>query len=169
MVALAVTSLTLAFAVPSLTDIVAKQQRASAVNLLVASLHVARGTAISNNRPVTLCASADGQTCTATPWQQGWIMFQNSALQAQPTEGELLATETPLPDSVTVVSDAFGGAISYQANGQALRAQGGQQTGGFWICSARGTVASKGLWVNASGVPQLVDRQADGGPIVCGT
>lgn len=44
-------------------------------NELVGALRFARSQAVDQVAPVTLCSSADGHDCSATPWTQGYIAF----------------------------------------------------------------------------------------------
>lgn len=167
MTALAVTGLALALAVPSMDNIIANQQRASSVNLLVSSLHLARSAAMTRNEVITLCTSSTGKQCTDTPWAAGWIVVSEQARQQAAEADGILAAEPALADSITVESAAFGRMISYRPNGQTMTAQGANETGQFLICSNRGSTDGRGLWINASGIPKLVDRQANGTAIHC--
>ena len=167
MTALAVTGLSLALAVPSMDNVIANQQRATSVNLLLSTLHLARSAAMTRNEVITLCASSNGEQCTDTPWASGWIVVSEQARRQNAEASGILAAEPALAESITVKSSAFEGLISYRPNGQTMTAQGANETGSFWICSSRGAGEGRGLWINASGIPKLIDRQANGTAILC--
>ncbi|UCG74366.1 MAG: GspH/FimT family pseudopilin [Chromatiales bacterium] len=165
--ALAITGLTLSLAVPSLNNVIAGQRRATAVNNLVGSLHLARSSAMTRNEPVTICPSADGVNCTTTPWEQGWLVFVDPALQREPGADRILASEYGLSGTMTVQSVEFAQALSYQPNGLPVSSRGANESGAFWFCEASSDTAGRGLWINASGKPRLVDQQANGRPFEC--
>lgn len=48
-------------------------------NDLVGSISLARSAAVSRGSDVTICASNDGASCTATAWELGWIVFSDSS------------------------------------------------------------------------------------------
>ena len=60
---LGVAAVSLSLVVPSLDSVTRSNRRASAINELVATLHVARSEAITRNASVVVCPSQDGQTC----------------------------------------------------------------------------------------------------------
>lgn len=166
--ALAVTGLAMSLAVPSLNNVMAGQRRASAINSLVGTLHVARSSAMTRNEAVTICPSNDGASCTGTPWEQGWVVFVDPSRQRQPGADSLLAGENGLPEPVHVQSVEFAQALTYQPNGQPVSGRGANESGAFWFCEGSSDHAARGLWINATGKPQLVDQQANGRPFECG-
>ena len=165
--ALAVTGMALSLAVPSLNNVIAGQRRASAINSLVGTLNVARSSAMTRNEPVTICPSTDGATCTGTAWEQGWLVFADPARQLEPSANRILAGETGLPAPMQVRSVEFARALTYQPNGQPVSGRGANESGAFWFCEAASGSAVRGLWINATGKPQLVDQQANGRPFQC--
>lgn len=74
-----------AFAAPSMSGMIANNNRATRLNTMVSALTFARGYAVANNTAVTVCESADGQECN-TPdtgrFENGWIVFVDGAAQA---------------------------------------------------------------------------------------
>lgn len=71
---LAVAMLLLGVALPSFKHLVAEHRRVSTVNNLVSAANLARHTAITHRRSVSLCASHDGEYC-GDDWQAGWMVF----------------------------------------------------------------------------------------------
>jgi len=63
--------------VPSWRDASLGSRLTATANSLHGSIQIARSEAIKANRPITLCASADGETCAAAgDWDQGWIVLR---------------------------------------------------------------------------------------------
>ena len=85
LVTLAVAAILLAAAVPSFTSLVQNNRAAAQVNDLVVAMHTARGEAIKRGFPVTLCASANQNSCSGgANWSGGWIVFQDGAATGDP-------------------------------------------------------------------------------------
>ena len=72
---LGVLGVSLSLAVPGLDSITRSNLRATGINELVATLHVARSEAITRNTRIAICPSADGQHCGDVDWDAGWIRF----------------------------------------------------------------------------------------------
>ena len=76
MIALAIVSILITFAVPSMRDMLVNNRLQGASSDLVADISLARGTAAAKGQRVTICQSSDSATCTAgSTWQSGWIVF----------------------------------------------------------------------------------------------
>jgi len=100
MTVVAILAIGLAIAVPNLRDFLVKNKVAGLSNEFSGALLQARAWAVSKNSCVTLCtASVSASTSpvcstTQTDYQQGWIIFRNSACdttQTTPGSGNLLA------------------------------------------------------------------------------
>lgn len=74
MIAVTLMAILLAIAVPSFKDASLGSELRSMANDLIAHAALARSEAIKRNAIVTLCVSADGATCVAGGWEQGWIV-----------------------------------------------------------------------------------------------
>src|SRR5829696_9083668 len=74
MIAITLMAILMAIAVPSFKDASLGSELRSIANDLVAHAALARSEAIKRNALVTLCVSADGATCSAGSWEQGWIV-----------------------------------------------------------------------------------------------
>jgi type IV fimbrial biogenesis protein FimT len=75
MTALAVLAVLAAIATPSFRQFSANSRTSASANSLVSALAVARIEALHQSTPVAICPSQDGQTCNATDWSQGWLVF----------------------------------------------------------------------------------------------
>ena len=64
-------------AIPSWRDASLGSRLTATANSLHGSIQIARSEAIKTNTPITLCTSADGETCSgAGDWDQGWIVLR---------------------------------------------------------------------------------------------
>lgn len=83
MIAIALMAVLLTIAVPSFNNAALGSQLRASANDIAAAAFMARSEAIKRNRVVTLCISADGETCsTSGGWEQGWaIVVAGTPLQ----------------------------------------------------------------------------------------
>jgi len=77
MITLAVFAVLLAVIVPSYSDMTLGSKLRSQANELVAGAVLARSEAIKRNSAVRMCVSADGASCIAGGWEQGWVVFHD--------------------------------------------------------------------------------------------
>lgn len=79
MVALLVVGVLAGLAIPSFRSMLVRRQVDLAVGILLTDFSFARSEAIKRGHSVTICQSASGQDCDASPgsWHQGWIVFDN--------------------------------------------------------------------------------------------
>jgi type IV fimbrial biogenesis protein FimT len=59
-------------------------------NELVATLNLARSQAVTRGRAVSVCSSSDGLRCTDTPWQNGYIVFQDDGVSGTVDAGDVV-------------------------------------------------------------------------------
>lgn len=78
MIALAVFAVLLAITVPSYNAMTLGSKLRSQANELVAGAALARSEAIKRNAFVRMCVSADGVSCIAGGWDQGWVVFHDA-------------------------------------------------------------------------------------------
>ena len=77
MITLAVFAALLTIVVPSYSDMTLGSKLRSQSNDLVAGALLARSEAIKRNAFVRMCVSADGASCIAGGWEQGWVVFHD--------------------------------------------------------------------------------------------
>lgn len=79
MVTVAVISILAALVVPSFNALISNNRLVSRSNDFVAALGFARMEAIKQGRAITLCNSADGNSCKSDGlWETGWIIFPDA-------------------------------------------------------------------------------------------
>jgi type IV fimbrial biogenesis protein FimT len=141
-VGLAVASILLAVATPSLTSFFRTNRIAAATNELVISLQVARAEAARRGRDVTVCRSTDGATCaSSTAWAAGWIVFQdaNSSGDAAPTGtgSELIRVFDTLDASLALTGPSTH--VRFRPNGSIDTTSSSEQTFTLSVEGCNGT------------------------------
>lgn len=132
MMVLAMMAVVTSLAVPSFRSLWVKRSVLLAVEALLGDFRYARSEALKRVRPVLVCQSSDGTTCSrdGAAWAQGWIVFVDSNGNAQvdgdnaegPAE-DLLRVQSALPALTSIVSNvSTGHSITYQPTGSAKSA-----------------------------------------------
>jgi type IV fimbrial biogenesis protein FimT len=107
MTSLAVLAVLVGIATPSFRQFSANSRTSANANSLVNALAIARSEALHQATPVSVCASADSQTCAGTPtdWSGGWIVFtDNSGAKGQLDSTDVLVQAWPKPTGNVTVS-----------------------------------------------------------------
>lgn len=130
LVTIAVAAILLAFAVPSLAELIRNNRLAAGTNELVTALQMARAEAVRRGRPVTLCSSSDGSACVSstTGWAgRQWLVFQDGASNGNPvTSGagfELIRVFPGLDQGLALTSPQPW--LRFSANGTVMPAPAG--------------------------------------------
>jgi type IV fimbrial biogenesis protein FimT len=80
LVTLAVGAIALSISVPSMSGLIRNTRATTYTNDLVAAINIARSEAVQRGRPVTVCSSTDGATCSDDEdWSAGWIVLAPNA------------------------------------------------------------------------------------------
>jgi type IV fimbrial biogenesis protein FimT len=148
-----IVAILLSMGVPSYRYITVSYRMSSEVNGLLGDLMLARAEAIKEGQPVTVCASANGTTCSGgTAWQNGWIMWSNPTNAAQPAAGILrvqLKFTGTTPD--TFVANNGVSAVTYNREGFATTAAGFPNTTVTLHDSTANAVWTRCLWITSQG------------------
>jgi type IV fimbrial biogenesis protein FimT len=163
MMTLAISAVLLGLAAPSFNGMYLDSQRAVAVNALIHAIFLARTTAIVRNHVVSICRSADGETCSnqLENWQQGWIVFVNHDRDDPPVRdpGEpLLAVQAPWA----------GGTITSNRLAYSFRSfQHRVVNGTVVFCDRRGSAHARAIIINNAGRPRVSKRDSSNRPLRC--
>lgn len=141
LLAVGVLTLTQAWLVPALGEMLDSTRVNSAAQALSESLMRARSEAIKRNGRVVVCKSSAGSSCEAgVGWEQGWIVFHDTNNNAERDSDEaILYREVALGASLrlsgnTPVRDY----VSYTPYGRTKMSTGAFQAGTFTVCTRRG-------------------------------
>ena len=133
-------------AAPSLRDIIWNARMTSNANDLLTDLSVARAEAVKRGTPTTVCTSNNGTSCTATLWNQGWIVFSDSGPDRGGTTGVVDAgLAAPDTDVVIKIARAIDGANSVPPS-TIVTANAPTQAGALYVSfRPSGVVAAGGV------------------------
>jgi type IV fimbrial biogenesis protein FimT len=167
MTTLTVVGVSLSFAIPTFMTVVNNNRRATAVNQLVSTMHLARSEAVTRNLQVTICPSTDGIRCEATPWEKGWLAFPDLDSDRQVDANEVVIATGNDFSNIDISTIEFPTFLVYRPNGRVMVNNIGQNTGQLTFCDKRGADHARVVVINSSGQPRLSEYQMDGSKPVC--
>jgi type IV fimbrial biogenesis protein FimT len=163
MLTLSVLGTVLGLAVPSFRSLWLDSRRSLAVNAFIHSIFLARSSAITYKRTVSICRSADGATCSndTANWELGWIVFVNDDRDDPPVVDEnerVLSVQAALPGTrITSNRPAY----SFKSYTRAV------VNGTTVFCDRRGSVHARAIIINIAGRPRVSNRDPDDRPLRC--
>lgn len=143
LVAIVISALTLASALPLASGLIDKMRAHSDANLLHTTLQSARFHAVTNGAATTVQAGQGG-------WSSGWRMFVDSDNDLQPDAGQPILIEHRLSQSKIVFTRTLQQRVRFLPDGHAVLNSGGFQAGTFSICQ-KNTIHSYDLIINRIG------------------
>lgn len=156
----------LALAIPAFNAIQARNAMASAVNLFLAQLHMARSTAVTRERRITLCPAVSSDQCGADHrrWHGGYLIFEDLDRDHAKDEAEaVISFEEQAADGIRIVSSSRQrNKISFLPLG---RAWFSNTTVRF--CHQQDTSLNRAVIVSNNGRVRVVKRLTDGSAINC--
>lgn len=165
LVAIAMATILLGMATPSLSALVQNNRQTSHINHLVSHLNYARTEAIKRRLNVMVCKSQDGITCTtAGDWEEGWIVFVDNDNDRQHSNVEaLLSVQSTLGHDLSISYGAFpsDNYVVYYPTGTSLG------NGTFTFCDSRGEDNARALVLHKTGRLRLSRTMPDGSPLQC--
>lgn len=167
MIAIALTGLLLSMAVPALDQFTTSARQTSAINDFVASMHLARSTAVTTNFRTTICASSNGNTCEAVSWDEGWIVFTDLDSDQEVDNDDTIVGSAEGMDGVDIQSGEFGRFLMFRPNGRAMTTAVTGNSGQFTVCDDRGSAHAKVIIVDLSGRPRMSRHLVNGASPTC--
>jgi len=150
MVTISIASILLSVGLPSFRGAVMDSRLVRDSNLFVASINLARSSAVRFQRTSTICASADYSasvpTCSAsTDWSQGWIVWVDKDRDNVTDAGEILSVQAPINTSNTFAASTAT-RFSYDARGF-----GASPADNLALCDTRSGETGRSIRVNNVG------------------
>ncbi len=146
MITVAVIAIVAAIAAPSFTSVVRSTQTAALSEELTSALNLARSEAVRRGSRVSICASADGATCSNN-WTDGWMVVTDDATSdvanAVVVDEVVRSWGAPNPNAVVNVQQNGGAAgfIRFNRLGILGRADNGEITVNARISGCTGNSA----------------------------
>lgn len=159
MVTILVAAILLTIAVPAFQNFLRNDRQWTSANSLVMSLNAARSEAIKQDTAVSVCATANGASCSAaSPWSQGWIVLSSAS-------GSTAVLTVPALDTGTTLTEASGlSAVTFLSTGM-VSAQAA-----FTLCDSRGAAQARYVQVTPTGTiasASNVGQTLGGAPLSC--
>jgi type IV fimbrial biogenesis protein FimT len=105
MMTITIAAILLAIGVPSFRYVTASNRASAEINGLLGDMQFARGEAIREGQPVSICTSSDGATCLGIPsWDRGWIVFSGSSPPA-PAPASIMKIQGTFSSTDTLTAD----------------------------------------------------------------
>lgn len=113
--------------VPSFTSFMERNQLTTGINQFVSSLSLARSEAIKRNQRVGLCPSTDGEQCSSTGYENGWIVYvDDNQNNVRDNDEELIWVSDSYAANLTLRgSSGYNSNIPYLASGRVGSGIGG--------------------------------------------
>jgi type IV fimbrial biogenesis protein FimT len=163
LVSLAILAGLASLAGPGMIRLVQQERSSAALNQLLGAVHLARSSAITRGAIVTLCPSANGETCAGrNQWHEGAIVFSDEDRDGRRDADDALLRVLPgFADSSRVYWRSFRNKSYLQINGRGMT---NWQNGHFLYCPAnRDPRLARQLILNAQArVRKAPDRDGDG-------
>lgn len=116
---MSIVAILLAIGVPSFRYITTSNRLSGEINSLLGDMQFARSEAIKEGQTVTICASADGTTCSgAAAWNTGWIIFPGTGTPAN--AAAVIRVQGNLYGSDTLQATGAASAVQFNREGFAL-------------------------------------------------
>ena len=167
MVTLAIGTILMTTAVPSMSTMIRNNNLATQTNSLVTDINLARSEAIKRGVIVILCRSADpnaaNPSCSgsAYTWTTGWLVFASGDGDNTYTAGTdtLLRIGKPSSSSIAIKTNSTSNNnLEYKANGTTNEGGG---TAIFALCDDRGEGYGRQIQVDPRGRPRLITGTTD--------
>lgn len=163
-----VIGISLAMAAASYDSVARNNRRATSINALVSTMHVARSEAITRNLQIAICPSSDGDACSyGADWSVGWMYFSDVDQDRVPNGDDIILGRGPGTPRISIASAEFPDFLVYRPNGRVMADTPDENTGQFTFCDKRGPAMARVLVINSSGEPTLSETQADGSDPEC--
>lgn len=158
-IVLAIVSLLMGSAVPSLADYIKSVRVSGATSDLYSAILFARSEAVKSNQHVVLCKSADAMLCVDSGgWEQGWIAFEDSNGDGVHGASEpILLRGQPMAGGLRVTGNgSLARYVSYAPDGMAKLVGGGFQAGTITVCRQSLEAGdARQIIMNAGGRPRM--------------
>ncbi len=149
-ITVAVISIVMAFAIPSMRTFTQNDRLTTQINELVGHLAYARSEAVKRSSQVVVCESNNTTTCTGgTNWENGWLIFVDTNNDNALSVGEdiLRARQLLKGNNTLIPAGGISTTVIYDYRGYATATS----TGTFSLCDSRGNAFGKAIAITNTG------------------
>ncbi len=158
MVTLAIMLIVLMFAAPPFGALLARNKMSATVNNFVATLNLARSTAVMRGVPVTVCSDNGSGTCGGVgDWAKGALLFRDQDSDHTLNGTEIIANRLEASASITILANVA--AVTFSRDGTATTTGAGANS--QWVfCDPSGRVSPRLVAVQGGGSNYLYQHAA---------
>jgi len=151
-ITVALLSIVMAIAVPSMTVFNQNDRLTTNINALVGHLGLARSEAVKRSQQVSICVSSDSLTCTGGNWEDGWLVYAdtNNDGSLNGTD-ETLRVQQALGGENKMKPTGIGSQVTYDYRGFVTA------TGNFLLCDSRSGDLGKTITITTTGRVRFED------------
>jgi len=150
MIVLAVVSILVMIAIPSMTTFTQNDRLTTNINTLVGHLAYARSEAVKTSQQVSICSSNDAATCSGG-WDDGWIVYIDADADNSFTAGEVVIRAQQALGGNNTLTATVGSQITYDNRGFVNAAS----VGSLQLCDGRTGPHGKTIRITATGRVRL--------------
>ncbi|WP_456405196.1 GspH/FimT family pseudopilin [Thiolapillus sp.] len=165
-VTVAVVGILASLAIPAFESIRARNAMAGSVNLFLAQAHLARSTAVTREKHITLCPTQNGSECHADhqSWQGGYLVFEDSNKnQRRDPEEQIVSHQQQAHGGVKIHSSSnHRNRITYRPLGRAWFSNTSVR-----FCLEGHPELNRVIIISNNGRIRSAKRMADGSPVTC--
>ncbi|WP_456372117.1 GspH/FimT family protein [Thiolapillus sp.] len=165
-IAIAVAGILSALAIPSFNHLRASSAMAGSVNLFLAQLHLARSTAVTRERHITLCPASSPSTCDDDhkAWKNGYLIFEDSNKNHErDTDEQIISYEEKAGAAIRIFSSSQSrNRISFLPLGRAWLSNTTVR-----FCHPDHPDLNRAIIVSNNGRVRSSNKMADGSAITC--
>lgn len=140
MVTLAVLGILIGLAVPSFSQLIARNRLTASANEFVSAIQLARMEAIRRNGRVVMCPSTNGTTCSGSDWQRSIVFFDADRDNAAGVSDTVLRDVLAAQGGIVVKASAplaTNNRLWFSADGFARMGNPPVRSGDITLCSTK--------------------------------
>jgi type IV fimbrial biogenesis protein FimT len=160
---LAIISITISVASPSLHELYFDNLLTARVNTFVSHLHYARSEAINRNQRVIMCRSSDGLSCERNAgWHLGWIIFPDINRNRQRENDETILRREQSSHERLLITSGSRRRIVFQPQGSTPGSNGT-----YTFCAAGHPALARAVILSNTGRPRFSKSGPGNRPLPC--
>lgn len=171
LITISIAAILVSAGMPSFRTLTANNRRTAEINAFVAVLQYARSEAVTRQRRIGICPTADRNSCTAdTEWDIGWLVFEDAAssgTKGSRDNGETILKSFQGPSHLSMQASVT--AVLYGTSGRTTTYPDPalNTPGDFVFCDQRGAPEARVVQLAPSGRPRVETTLWNGVAATC--